>query len=101
MGNPVRIENIEALRRRQGIEDVELRNEVRELAVGDVVVLTLLPGTDGCAGDSVRVRITSITGSAFRGKLLGKPVSAGLEQLHVGSPVTFTAAHIHSVPKPP
>lgn len=100
MANPVRIENIESLRRRQGIEDVELRDEVLGLAVGDLVLLTLLPGTDGCAGETVRVRITAITESMFRGKLLRKPVALGLEELRVGSLIAFTAAHIHSVPKP-
>jgi hypothetical protein len=99
MGNPVQIENIEEMRRREGIDDVELRAEVRGLAVGDIVNLTLLPGTGPFAAETLRVRITSITGSAFRGKLVSKPVSAGLEQLRVGAAIVFSAAHIHSVPK--
>ena len=67
--------------------------------VGDVVVLTLLSGTDGSAGETVRVQITSIKGSVFRGKLLSKPVCGGLKSLRVGAPLAFSAAHIHSVPK--
>ena len=99
MANPVQIENIEAMRRQQGIEDVELREVVSRLVVGDVVVLTLLSGTDGSAGETVRVRITSIKGSVFRGKLLSKPFSVGLKPLRVGAPLAFSASHIHSVPK--
>ncbi len=99
MRNPVQIENIEEMRRREGIDDVELRKEVRGLAVGDLVNLTLLPGTGPFAGETVRVRITGITGIAFRGTLVRRPSSAGLEVLRVGSPLAFTAAHIHSVAK--
>ena len=45
MRNPVQIENIEEMRRREGIDDVELRSEIRDLQVGDSVRLTLMTGT--------------------------------------------------------
>jgi hypothetical protein len=99
MRNPVEIENIEEMRRCEGIEDVELREEIRELQVGDMVKLTFRPPLQAVAGETLLVRITSIRRGAFRGKLASQPVSAGLAQLRVGSPVAFTAAHIHSLAK--
>ena len=99
MRNPAAIENIEEMRRREGIEDVELREEIRALAVGDFVKLTFLGGANSSAGETLPVRITRIRGSAFRGELATRPTSAGLAGLRVGSPVAFTAAHIHSKPK--
>src|SRR5262245_32132744 len=99
MRNPVAIENIEEMRLREGIEDVELRETIRGLRVGDLVKLTLLTGTTSSAGETLSVRITRIRGSAFHGALANRPTSAGLSSLRIGSPVAFTAAHIHSVPK--
>jgi hypothetical protein len=97
MRNAVEIENIEEMRRREGIEDVELREEIRQLEIGDFVKLTLLSGVN--ASETVLVRITSINGAAFRGKLASGLVSRGLSNLPVGAPVAFTTAHIHSLPK--
>lgn len=97
MPDPVEIENIEEMRRREGIDDVELREEIRGLEVGDLVKLTLLSGKS-FAGETLLVRITSIRGPAFRGELAERPVSAALSNLRVGSPVAFTTAHIHSLP---
>jgi hypothetical protein len=99
MVNPAGIENIEELRRRAGIDDVELREAIRGLAVGDLVKLTLLSGVRSAAGETLLVRITRIRGRGFRGELAQRPTSAGLSGLRVGSPVAFTAAHIHSLPK--
>jgi hypothetical protein len=99
MRNPVKIENIEELRRRQGIDDDELRKEIRGLAIGDVVKLTHLTGAEELTGETLLVRITSIRGSKFRGKLASQPVAAGPSELVVGSPVAFTTAHIHSLAK--
>jgi hypothetical protein len=45
MRNPVEIENIEEMRRQEGVEDSELREEIRGLLVGHCVKLTLLAGT--------------------------------------------------------
>jgi hypothetical protein len=97
MRYPVEIENIEEMRRREGIEDVELRAEIRGLRVGDVVKITFLAGPHTL--ETLLVRITSIRGAAFRGKLANGPNSAGLSSLRVGSPVAFTSDHIHSLPR--
>jgi hypothetical protein len=94
MRNPVEIENIEELRRQAGIDDVELREEIRGLGIGDHVRLTILTGTRSF--ETLLVRITSIKGSTLRGKLAGRPAAAS--NLRVGLPVTFTTAHIHSIP---
>jgi hypothetical protein len=91
------IENIEEMRLRAGIDDVELRSEIRGLQVGDVVKLTFLTGATSF--ETLSVRITSISGSAFRGKLADSPATSTLSTLRVGSPVAFAAAHIHSLVK--
>jgi len=95
----VAVENIEERRRREGIDDVELREEVRRLEIGDFVKLTFLTGTGSFTGETLLVRITRIRGCTFRGKLARKPALIGLSKLRVGSAVSFTSAHIHSIPK--
>lgn len=95
MTGHVEIEDIEGMRLRNGIDDVELREQIRGLRVGDLVKLTFLTGAS--SGETVAVRITEILGSAFRGALAGAPASAGLAGLRVGTAVAFTAAHIHSL----
>jgi len=97
MGNPPVIEDIEELRRRAGIEDVELREEILRLTVGDVVRLTLLSGPAPAPGKTVLVRIAGIRGDAFRGEVVGRPAPAGLSGRAVPARLAFTAAHIHSV----
>ena len=92
MPTTVEIENIEEMRRQEGIDDVELRMEIRELKAGDFVRLTISCGPK--FHGTVLVRITQIRGSAFRGKLLKKA-----SKLPAGGMVTFTTAHIHSVLK--
>jgi len=99
MKSTIEIENIEGLRRREGIDDTELREEVRRLQVGDLVLLTFRIGTKSCAGETLLVRITGVKGDAFRGKLIDRPVSADLSKLHARSLVAFTTDHIHSLPK--
>lgn len=99
MGKHLEIENIEEMRRQVGIDDVELREAVRRLRVGDYVNLTLLTGTHSAAGKTVRVRITHTEGASFRGRLVGRPPYPGPPGLGAGTRLTFTAAHIHSVPK--
>jgi hypothetical protein len=99
MPKPVEIENIEDMRRREGIVDVELQNDIRALHIGDVVRLTLLSQAKSLASETVFVRITSIRGDDFRGKLANRPACSGLSKLRVGTPVIFTKAHIHSLPK--
>ena|SRR5216684_8726321 len=99
MAKLVEIENIEEMRRREGIVDVELRNEIRALQTGDLVRLTLVISAKSLASETVFVRITSIRGDEYRGKLANRPACTGLSNLRVGTPVTFTKAHIHSLPK--
>jgi hypothetical protein len=99
MRTPIEIENIEEMRRREGIDDAELRREVRELQVGDVVNITFLNGAKSCNGRAVPVRLTDVRGAFFRGKL-AQPLDASSPlRLRAGSLLTFTAAHIHSIPK--
>jgi hypothetical protein len=95
MANPIEIENIEAMRRREGIEDTELREEIRGLRIGDTVKLTFQGGPRTL--ETLLVRITWIRGSAFRGTLASEPSAAGLSSLRVGTAVAFTSAHIHSL----
>jgi hypothetical protein len=99
MRSSIQIENIEARRLRQGIDDVELREEILGLRVGDSVRVTLLTDPAGLTGETLPVRITRIRGATFRGKLTVKPASSALAGLRVGTPVAFTADHIHSLPK--
>ena len=79
MRNVVEIEDIEQRRLRAGIDDVELRSEIRGLQVGDFVKLTFLTGPS--SSETLSVRITSISGSAFRGKLADGPVALTLSKL--------------------
>lgn len=97
MQNGVEIEDIEELRRREGIDDLDLRKEIRRLVIGDHVKLTFVTGSGEF--ETLRVRITSIRGYAFRGKLASSPASAALSNLQVGTAVVFTSTHIHSVLK--
>lgn len=93
------IQDIEAMRRRAGIDDVELRQAIRGLRPGALVKVTLLAGTPGAAGEILLVRITSIRGDAFRGKLASRPTSSGLSGLRPGRALAFTGSHIHSLPR--
>ncbi len=95
MQNTIEIEDIEQRRLRAGIDDVELRLDIRGLRVGDSVKLTFLTGA--ASSETLAVRITSISGSSFRGKLLDSPVAPALSRLRVGSSVAFAATHIHSL----
>src|SRR4051812_26130007 len=95
MQNPVTIENIEDMRRREGIDDVDLRRHIRTLAVGDLVRLTL--SSNPKTFETLTVRITSIHNGTFRGKLACKPLSNSLAQLPSTTLLSFAASHIHSV----
>ena len=97
MQTTVELENIEEMRRQEGIDDVELRVDIRGLLAGDFVRLTFLTGTTSF--ETLVVRITSIRGSAFRGKLVRRPTSASLRKLSAGAAIAFTTAHIHSLLK--
>jgi hypothetical protein len=95
MAKLIEIEDIEGLRRTEGIDDADLRTAIRGLRVGGFVKLTFLGGPN--TSETLQVRITSIRGSAFRGKLANATASVSLRHLRVGTSVTFTAAHIHSI----
>jgi hypothetical protein len=99
MQTPVEIQDVEELRQRVGIDDVELRKQVRRLRVGDLVKLTFLarPGK----AETLCVRITSVRRGRFGGDLVAGARTPQLSHLRGGSPVTFTRAHVHSVPKGP
>jgi hypothetical protein len=94
----VALENIEEMRRRQGIEDVELRQKIRGLARGDFVRLTFLSGQQEPRAETLVIRITSVRGCTFRGKLAGA-ASAKTRSLRPGTTVVFTTDHIHSLLK--
>ena len=97
MQNSLAIENIDELRLEQGIDDVELHNEIRALQVGGFVKLTLLTGVRGSVSETLLFRITDRKGSRFRGELAAAPTVSGLSGVGIGSSFTFSEAHIHSV----
>jgi hypothetical protein len=99
MSERLQIQDIEAMRRRAGIDDVELREAIRGLRAGALVRLTLLGGVPDIAGETLLVRITSVREGAFRGKLASTPASTGLSGLRLGRRLAFTASHIHSLPR--
>jgi hypothetical protein len=91
------IQDIEEMRRQEGIEDPELREQIGRLKRGDFVKLTFLAGTNSTAGETLQIRITSIRNGVFRGKLVKRPSTPGLSQLDAEAAIVFTAAHIHSL----
>src|SRR5262249_54840402 len=99
MLNPVAIEGVQTMRRPQGRNDVQLRQRIRGLRVGDLVKLICLSAMEVYGGETLLVRITRIQGSAVCGRLVSAPTSAGLPGLRVGSPLAFSAAHIHAIPQ--
>ena len=92
------IENIDDLRRREGIDDVELHEDIVRLRVGDHVHLTFLSGANLRA--TLSVRITRIRAGQFRGRLIDTIRRPELLGLRPKLMVTFTAAQIHSIARP-
>jgi hypothetical protein len=97
MRPPVEIENIEELRRLAGIDDAELHQEIRTLRPGDQVRLTFLVDGKAPASATVVVRVVSIRGGIFHGKLETRPTVVGSVGLNVNSSVTFNKDQIHSI----
>jgi hypothetical protein len=97
MAHAVLIEDIAGRRRREGIDDPDLQAEIRGLAVGDLVRLTLR-AEESATGETVVVRVTEVSAGGFRGALAGKPASKALAALAAGFAFAFTADHIHSLP---
>ena len=91
------IETIEEIRHKQGIDDVELRLDIRELQVGDFVRISFLSETRSF--ETVLVRLTRIRGLTFRGKLVKRASRVRVPRVREGEIVTFSAEHIHSVLK--
>lgn len=98
MRYPVVLENIEELRQREGIDDVELRTEIQTLRIGDAIKLTFLNAKKASVGETLLVRITQIDGRIFHGTLAQKPASHDLPDLRTGAVITFSSDHIHSIP---
>jgi hypothetical protein len=97
MSHTVLIEDIGGMRQREGIDDVDLRDDIRGLAVGDLVRLTLRT-EQSPTGETVVVRITDVSRAGFKGALTEKPASKCLANLAIGFALSFSAAHIHSLP---
>ena len=92
------IENIDELRRCNGIDDIELHEEIDRLRVGDHVLLTFLSGTN--LRSTLPVRITRIRAERFRGRLAARPARPELLGLQPNGLVAFTAGQIHSSARP-
>lgn len=97
MRHPVLVQNIEELRRREGIDDVELRREIHAIKIGDTVRLTLLTEQRPISSETVLVRITQINGNSFQGALVTRPTIKGLCTLPADLSLDFNRAHIHSL----
>jgi hypothetical protein len=91
------IQDIEEMRRQEGIDDIDLRVGIRALKVGDVVKISLITGAS--TFETLQVRITSIRESAFRGKLADGQTCTRRSRQWSGKPLAFTTAHIHSIAK--
>jgi hypothetical protein len=89
------LEDIESIRQEQGIDDVTLHHEISSLHRGDSVKLTLVTGP--ATSETIMVCITSIRGTAFRGKLTGIPAAKSRAKIKMGAIIAFRATHIHSV----
>ena len=97
----LRIQNIEEMRRQEGIIDDELRKDIGALHVGDVVRLTIRASEKCGEAECILVRITAINKANFEGTLTEKPRSKALAHMDIGAPLAFAAAHIHSLAKKP
>jgi hypothetical protein len=93
--NTLDLEDIDSMRLQLGVDDVELRDRIRQLVAGDCVRLTFLSTIKG--NHTLMVRITSMKNGAFRGRLLHVPVKMVPDGLRVGILIPFAAEHIHSI----
>ncbi len=95
----IEIENIDELRLREGIDDVELHEDIGRLRVGDHVRLTFVSGAS--LRETLSVRITRIQDGRFRGRISSRAARPELLGLRADALVTFTAGQIHSIVTPP
>lgn len=93
MKRSITLENIEAMRRSLGIHDRELQEDVRNLQIGDLVRLTFL---SAASSETLLVRITSVSGSDFRGKLAQDATLKELSTISRRKVIVFRSVHIHS-----
>ncbi len=85
----IEIENIDELRRCNGIDDIELHKDIGHLRVGDHVFLTFLSGSNLRA--ILQVRITRICAGQFRGRLATPTARPEWFGLRPNALVTFSA----------
>jgi hypothetical protein len=95
----IEIENIDDLRQREGIDDIELHEDIGRLRVGDHVHLTFLSGAS--LRETLPVRITRIRAGQFRGRLAGRAARPKLLGLTPDALVAFNAGQIHSIARRP
>jgi hypothetical protein len=95
MRQALQLQDIEEMRRENGIDDVELRRAIRALRVGNSIRLSLV--TSARSFETVQVRITSIRGSTFHGKLSQSKTRPRRSNHAPALTVAFTTAHIHSI----
>lgn len=95
----IEIENIDELRLREGIDDVELHEDISRLRVGDHVRLTFLSGAN--LRETLSVRITRIEDGQFRGRVIDRSARPKLLGLRADALVRFSAGQIHSIAAPP
>jgi hypothetical protein len=97
MRSPVALENIAALRLKEGIVDHVLRHAIKRLKVGDFVKLTFLFGVGAATGETLSVRIIGVAPGVYRGELVERPASAALSEIKVGTSIEFAEVHVHSL----
>jgi hypothetical protein len=101
MQPPIEIEDIDARRRQEGIDDVDLQQAIGRLSAGDRVILTLVSDGEATIGESLVVRITRVCKSTLRGKVVETSPRNGRSRVRPGTALTFTRANIHSVQHSP
>lgn len=94
----IEIENIDELRRCNGIDDIELHENIDRLRVGDHVFLTFLSSSNLRA--TLQVRITGIRAGQFRGRLATPIERPEWLALRPNALVAFAAGQIHSIAPP-
>ena len=93
--NTITMENIDEMRRCEGIDDDELRAAIGRLRVGDHIRFTFLTGLS--FQETLLVRITRIQGRQFHGRLAHLPARPHRFPLQADAHIAFTAAQIHSI----